>query len=124
MEHIVKYPHLRTELVEVCASLSDADYQRRVWLNPDSAESFDYVVHFLFDDTPLSESPDRCLGDVLVNRDEVDAVRGLCASIDEVLRIGGSELRDGDYIEMKEWCNVLDAAARAHELLCEDLDDR
>ena len=53
------YPEMRNELISNLHSLRDFSYQNKAWVHgnrpPGKEDFFDYAVHFLYDDTHLSE---------------------------------------------------------------------
>lgn len=119
---MIKLTYMRKNLLCYLDSLRDIDYQEQCWVNrncPGNIEydDFDAAVHFLFDDTCLSEAPEKALGDILENETEVQCISVLCNEIDNILEVHGPALSDAEYIKLPEWVNVLEAAQEAHNIL-------
>jgi len=122
----VKFPQMREELLGTLTSLSEESYQQRVWIEhklpaghtPKTFyDSFDLVVHFLFDDTHLADNPKKTIGSILKNSSEAEAIKTLTQKIDRVLQVVGNQGSDKDYISSAEWPEVIDAAKAALKVL-------
>src|SRR5471030_2687760 len=114
----VTYPDMRKELVEYLQGLSDLEYQKRVWVNGGSDgtvihDEFDYVVHFLYDDTALANDAHSTIGWILQDTSEALLIAALTTCIDGVFEKYGTELSDAQYIELPEWQTVVAAAETA-----------
>ena len=107
----LKHPWNRETLVEYLRELADHEQQKREWLP--GLGSFDYIVHFLFDD----QEPHDALGAYLRTPEEVAAVVAVYDAIDRVLNLYGTELQDQEYVTKPEWSNVITASRSALELL-------
>lgn len=110
----LKYPGMRQELMGYLRDLSDHEYQRKNWSRTDS---LDHAVHFLFDDTPLADDPERTIGFFLHDASEVAAVSAVIAALDAMFAKHGTELQDAEYIALADWNAVIAAARKAHALL-------
>lgn len=66
-------------------------------------DPLDEAVHFLFDDTTLSDDPDRALGLFLLDNEEVESVYRVVSALDQVLLIYGTERSDAFYLQQPEW---------------------
>lgn len=111
----VKYPALRSELVQHLEALSNPEYQQDVWVKGNSRgkiehDEFDYVVHFLFDDTPLAEEPQSTIGWILRDQTEAERIARLTAALDEIFIKYGTALTDEQYIALREWPTVVSRA--------------
>jgi hypothetical protein len=105
----LKYPNMREELVG----------HLKVLIRTRSGESWrqgdlDYVVHFLFDDTPR---PAHARGYYLNSDDEVQATQALVHAIDTVLHRYGTKLQDTEYFSKPEWDSVVSGAQAALDVL-------
>lgn len=114
----IKYPSMRKELIDYLRSLSDLNYQKRIWIDGGSDseiqhDEFDYAIHFLYDDTELASNTDSTIGVILNNNAEASRIKNLVASIDFIFEKYGINLSDKDYVELPEWKNVIDAAGKA-----------
>jgi len=111
----MKYPDMRNELIDHLGELSNLSYQRACWVNKKCPEDikhdeFNYVVHFLFDDTTLSSEAEKWIGLCLRNDKEAESIKLICTEIDNIFKKYGHELTDAEYIELPEWQVVVDAA--------------
>lgn len=108
---------MRDELISYMKSLSDKKHQEQCWVLKNcpkgSNDELDYSIHFLFDDTALSERPQKLIGDILLNEHEAELVKAVCEHIDMILNKYGSELSDEEYISTQEWKNVLSSSKTA-----------
>lgn len=115
----MKYPEMRKELIDYLLGLSDLKYQRDCWVDgkcPSGIEhdEFDYVVHFLFDDTELSSNAKSLVGYLLKNEHEANLVQNLCQKIEDIFDKYGTDLSDSEYINCPEWDEIVSAAKKAH----------
>jgi hypothetical protein len=118
----IRYPELRKELVEHLQALSDLGYQQRVWIGKGAEGSvqhdeFDYVVHFLYDDTQLAESPHATIGWILCDASEAELIAALVARIEAIFQKYGTDLTDAQYIRLPEWDAVVGAARIARDAI-------
>lgn len=118
----VKYPEMRTELIQHLIALSDIDYQQRVWVLGESEgatlhDEFDYAVHYLYDDTRLAADPASTIGWILRSDEEAIKMSTLVEAIEMVFQRHGTNLSDAEYIQLPEWAAVLKAAKDAASLI-------
>ena len=114
----IKYPEMRAELVGHLQALADPEYQQRVWVEGSSEgtirhDEFDYVVHFLYDDTQLAGDPHSTIGWILCDTGEADQIKTLVSAIEGVFQKYGTDLSDAQYVDLPEWLSVIDAAREA-----------
>ena len=114
----LEFPEMRAELIAHLQSLADPEYQQMGWVNhrfPPGIEydDFDNVIHFLYDDTVLSENAEADIGVILKNKEEADAVKFLINEIDSLFDIYGLSLKDGEYMSKPEWENIVRKAKNA-----------
>lgn len=119
---MVKYPKMREELLETLRTLADREYQHKVWLEIDyppgiEYDSFDEVVHFLYDDTVLAENPNAAIGLIIENEKEVCLIQAVCSAIDELFEVLGLDKSDREYINSDEWETVVSAASCALDVM-------
>jgi hypothetical protein len=119
---MVKYPKMREELLETLRTLADREYQNKVWLERDYSlgieyDSFDEVVHFLYDDTVLAENPNAAIGLIIKNEKEVCLIQAVCRAIDKVFEALGLDKSDQEYINSDEWETVVSAASCALDVM-------
>ncbi|MGN8172518.1 SCO4402 family protein [Agrobacterium sp. 22117] len=114
-------PDLRRRLIDHLKDMSDLEYQKSHWgkLSEEGGtyDEFDFVVHFLYDDTELANNPYAMIGWCLRSESEALAIENLVAAIDQVFEKNGLELSDQEYLLTNEWPSVLQAASHAYELL-------
>jgi len=108
----LKFPWMRTELIESLEELGDPMQQEKEWLP--GAGALDRIIHFLFDDTPL---PQNALGYYLRSVEEVEAVGEVQQALDDLLTVHGNDLSDHEYIRQTEWPRVVEGARKALRLL-------
>jgi len=118
----VKYPSMRAELVEYLRGLSDRDYQQSAWVEhnyppPVKYDDLDMAIHFLFDDTNLSDDAEDSIGWFLYDESEAGLVSAVTRALDAVFDKYGLGESDEFYIHTKEWDAVLTAARAAHSAL-------
>lgn len=118
LDFMIKYPKLRAELLGYLQALSDVDYQKNCWIDRQCPsgikhDELDYAVHFLFDDTPLAKNPESSIGVILVDITEVNLIKDVTKSIENVFNIYGNGLSDEEYINKPEWACVLRSASVA-----------
>jgi len=113
----IKYPGMRAELIEYLQALSDAKYQRIAWvehsLGGGKYDELDLAIHFIYDDTNLSNNPDFDIGTILVNKNESDSIKQLVKEMDVLFERYGLTLSDEEYIGKPEWENVILKAKEA-----------
>ncbi len=115
---MVQYPWRRTELLYYLDILASPEKQRQIWLEhifpPGIVYSeLDYAIHFLFDDTALADDPEVTVGDILLNQDEVAAIKAVTSAIDAVLNQLGIDKTQEKYLTSPEWYPVIEAAKAA-----------
>jgi hypothetical protein len=119
---MVKYPHMRKELIFSIRTLADPVYQRRVWVDLELPRTpfedcFDMAIHIIFDDLCLNTNLDQAIGPVLRNDTEAQAVQRLVEKIDILFDRMGLSATDQEYINSPYWPDVLEAASAAYEVL-------
>lgn len=116
------YPEMRQELLETATVLADPEYQQRVWVERRippriDDDSFDYAVHFIYDDTCLGEDASQAIGLYVRDEREADAIRILVDALDKLFLARGTGLTDAQYLACTEWPHVVDAAKALRETL-------
>lgn len=118
----LKFPQMREELIEYLRELSDFDVQKKEWIassNPDGhpKSQFDYSVHFLFDDTCLATEPNEAVGWYLNDEKEAQLISDVVNALNQIFDRYGVGLSDEDYMKVPEWMDVLNASAKALEVV-------
>jgi len=113
---------MRAELIRSLFELSDPEYQRNKWLPENSLDgvpdsNLDFSVHFLFDDTSLSTSPEKYIGWFLKDEREAKLVFEVIRTLSNIFTKYGTELEDREYIKMPEWLDVVRKAKFAHDAI-------
>jgi len=117
----IRFPGIRTQIVSAIVSLSDREYQERVWIRrelprPGYYDEFDLAVHSLFDDSPILPSPaPGSVGELIYADEEV-----LLARLGEVLsplidQLG--DVPDAEYLNSSQWPEVVRRAQEAREAM-------
>lgn len=104
-------PWTRTELIAFLEELASDD-PRPGWIDEvrrGLVSGVDEVVHFFFDDHDFGE---RALGEVLIDADEVAAIKAVQAALSHLVDLlpDGS---DDDYVRHRDWPAVTLAARAA-----------
>lgn len=119
-----KYPEMREELLHAIRSLADVEYQRKAWvkheLPPPKYDCFDFVIHFIYDDTRLAEDPEGAIGLFVKDEQEVQLIKAVVRALERVFDALGMEATDEEYISSREWSNVLEAASQAWYAMKDD----
>jgi len=117
----LEFPAMRRELVETMTSLSDRDYQQRVWIDknyprPNFFDDLTMTVNIFHDLIVNDDDFDQYIGAFLVSSDEATAVervyRTLDALIDDL-----ADSPDSRYLSDPRWTDVVSAAAQAKAVL-------
>jgi hypothetical protein len=101
----LRFPHWRTQLI---AYLRDAASGRSF----SSEAEFDYLVHFLFDDTEHAR-PEAAVGLSLLSEEEASALKGFVALVEDLLDRGNQ----CSEIAKKDTATARRAAHRAVSLI-------
>lgn len=114
----LKYPEMRSELMEYLSELADRDYQRQNWLPQNSTDGIprsqlDYSVHFFLDDTSLLEEPERCIGFFLRDMEEANLAKQVSVLLKNLFKKYGVDMSDEEYIAKPEWSEIIAASQRA-----------
>lgn len=114
---MIRFPHLRPELIDTLQTLADPEYQQQAWVEqnvpPGIEDSFDIAIHFLYDDTHLADNPEATVGLILEKSEEVFLIKGLIKALDQVFETLGLEATDEEYINCPQWEQVLRTAKAA-----------
>ncbi len=108
---------MRADVVDAVRALSDAAYQRRVWIErryPHDAfyDDLDMNIHVLYDDCVVLPDPRSRVGTVLVDGTEVPSLERLDAVLSPLIqRLGDSP--DAIYLADPAWGAVVEAARTA-----------
>lgn len=116
----VTFPAMRAEVRAALESLSDRDYQQRVWIEhrlpqPDYYDELKHEIHLLFDDIDVCVDPDRWVGDVLL-LDEVESLRQLGQTFSELLD-EPALVTYADYLADPRWAEVVRRAKVALDVM-------
>jgi hypothetical protein len=112
----LKHMERRAALLHTLEELSDPEYQRLNWVEKRSGnpwDSFDEVIHFLFDDSNLAEDASKEVGFILLDEAEAMAVSKVTSALDLLLNVRGTRLTDAQYIASPEWKGIVECAHHA-----------
>lgn len=112
----IKYPNMRYELRSHLKSLADVQEQE-LWKD---CNDFDEAIHFIFDDTKLSESPQELIGIILLSEQEVVVIKRVVESIERVLAFCGDNAAITDYKNSTEWKNLVEYSKVALNVMGEN----
>jgi hypothetical protein len=96
----LQFPDMRINLCACLKSLSNNDYQQRVWVRGEpeqEVDDFTEVVNILYDDLGLSPSPHSRIGEILLNANEADYLKKLLSLLDRIFETHGLDLTDAAY---------------------------
>ena len=123
MEHLVramiKFPSMRIELIDRLQLLADVGYQSKYWGSKEPHWDFDFIVHFFFDDTALSDGGMECVGIVLEDKYEAMLSDSICERINALLNTYGRDQSDVFYKNTIEWKEIVKDTQRFLEYLHE-----
>lgn len=116
----ITLPSMRVRLIKHLADLAASPAHEDQWvqLSPSGKRGsplLDFLIHFLFDDTPLAENATAQVGTILVSDDEAHAVQKLTEAIDQMLIKYEKDrpIPSGEYFYKPEWNDLVAAAKRA-----------
>lgn len=113
MTRDVKYPEMRSEVVEAVRALSDPGYQHSQWGRyEDGVNYYDDLtlnIHVLYDDSMVLPDPHVAVPDVL-HESEVSVFAALEQALGPMIKDLGDE-PDSAYISDPRWRAVVEAAA-------------
>jgi hypothetical protein len=118
---LVKYPQMRTWVIEAVKTFADPQYQRRMWVDergqhPEIIETLDANLAVLYDDTEVARDPSRSIGITLRNNDEAWAIKRLASVLDSLIdKVGATD--DATYLADPRWPEVVQAAQEALAVL-------
>ena len=113
-----RYPR-RDDLRGTVEALTDVKAQDEVWRKGDRFYTFDACVHFLFDDSHLSDEPMAELAYTLMDETEVALVSDLCARLDAMFNDLGTKLPDSGYLDSAYWPGIVESASRLKSYMAE-----
>ncbi|WP_147131560.1 SCO4402 family protein [Stackebrandtia albiflava] len=117
----LKFPAMRRALIETMTSLSDRDYQQRVWIDekypqPGFFDDLTTTVNVFHDLIADDEDVDRYVGAFLVSGEEATAVERVYRALDPMID-DLADSPDDRYLSDPRWTDVVTAATRAKALL-------
>lgn len=112
MKKILEMPWVREEVVDILCTLSDKEYQQRVWVRKElppgvKLDNFTLVVNVLFDDLWLYDNPQWMMSCFLYSQEEMALVSKVIDALHSVLECLGAEATDQQYIESPQWPVVI-----------------
>ncbi|TDC32094.1 hypothetical protein E1261_09315 [Kribbella albertanoniae] len=116
---VVRYPHMRLEVIAAMRSLSDRRHGEVQWGRVEEGVSYyddlTLNVHTLYDDSMVLPEPSEAVPDVL-HQEEVPAFRDLGRVLGPMLQDLGDR-PDADYLSDPRWSDVVRAAQAALEVM-------
>ncbi|WP_425387933.1 SCO4402 family protein [Amycolatopsis nigrescens] len=117
----IRFPGIRTQILEAIEGLADREYQERVWIrhelpHPGYYDELDLAVHTLFDDSPLLPAPaPGCVGE-LIYPDEEAPIAHLGEIFGSILEELG-DVPDIEYLNHPKWPELVRRAGIVHEIM-------
>ena len=112
----VVYPAMRRQVMFALASLSDREYQTRVWIRhevPDGyGDDFSAAVHVLYDDCQVLPDPNERVDWILLQGEEVARLTALGLALTALIDRHG-DVPDTHYLADARWDNVVMLASDA-----------
>ncbi|WP_370949661.1 hypothetical protein AB5J62_19435 [Amycolatopsis sp. cg5] len=122
----VTYPAMRANIVEALRAMADPEHQNRVWLREEYARDGsydDFTLHInSFDDLQMRDFPERTVGDILRNKEELQAIRAVNDALATLFDRLGYQLSDEEYVNSPEWPQVVKTASAALRVF-DDVED-
>ena len=107
----IRFPAMRNELMVCLRSLYES------WaigpLDLGRTEYYlDFVIHFLYDDTALSEDASREVGWFLRSEEEAVRIREIVAAMDMFFEEYGTYLKEAHWLQDWRWLDLMAAISR------------
>lgn len=117
----VEWPESRENLINDLKSLSDLDYQKKVWCTDNRpygiTNELDYICN---DSDPLdgdAEEVQKYLGLILRSVDEANILVPLIKALDKINKDVGSGKKNEEYLSSPLWDELLKSAKVAYNVL-------
>jgi hypothetical protein len=112
---VIKYPEMRSQVIEALRAFSDPEYQQRVWVDrryphENFYDDLTHNVHVLYDDTGVAEAPHDQIGITLNDSVEAESIEVLAAHLTRILDSVDPGESDASIISRPEWNGVVVAA--------------
>jgi hypothetical protein len=116
---MIEFPSMRVELLDRLQLLADEKYQAKYWGSKEPHWDFDYVIHFFFDDTTLSEGGRKCIGIILEDENEAKLSDNICKQLDRLMHTYGNRQSESGnfYMNTSEWKDIVRDARQFLEYL-------
>ena len=117
----LKYKEVREALVSYIRSLADKNYQQKIWVNieipKNGYESNSNIVINGISDCIDWDFPEKSLGDILLNDEEIKLLKELLNLIDKVLDSLLYDVPDSKLIESEFWEKVVAKSKELYTLM-------
>lgn len=120
----IQFPQQRLNVKEYFKSLSNRQYQEKVWLHheiPEQYDSFDDAIAFLFDiaglEDELETNNTSNIGVIFYDEEEAFAASQVIRAINQVLIMKGLKASDLEYMNTEQWPDVLSASEAALRMM-------
>lgn len=107
----IRFPAMRNELMVCLRSLHESWAIEPLDLRRTESD-FDFVIHFLYDDTPLSEDASRAVGWFLRSEEEAARIREIVAAMDVFFEEFGTDLKEAHWLQDWRWLDLMAAISR------------
>jgi hypothetical protein len=113
----IRFPEMRMNVLDNLNSLRNRDHQIRTWVKHEAYDSFDEVIHALFDDSNFDDGTRSSIGALLFEEGEADRITEVMNLIDRLFDKYGKELSDGEYMDKPEWPAIMTSAQIAYDAM-------
>jgi hypothetical protein len=113
----IRFPDMRMNVLCNLDSLRNLEHQMRTWIKHEAYDSFDEVIHALFDDSNFDDGTRSSIGRLLFEEGEADRITEVMNLIDRLFEKYGKELSDGEYMDKPEWPAIMASAEIAYNAM-------
>ena len=107
--HPLAYPNMRDELLEYLEDIKELSETEENKLD----ENFNYIIHFLYDDTCLAENSEKAIGIILENNDEANLIKNLIQKLNIAFDKYGKDIKCKELISKEIWKEILKISGNA-----------
>lgn len=107
----IKHPALRNNLMVDLKGLYESGTATHVDLRQVESD-LDFVIHFFYDDTSLSEDASKAVGWFLRSEEEAVRIREIVSAMDAFFAEFGMYLKDKHVLEDERWLDLMSAISR------------
>jgi hypothetical protein len=114
----VEYPWQRNNLMNLLRGLSDSSYRLEMTIRWGRDGIIDQIVRELDDDGFFDPNPEFTIGKIVINRDEMQAVKQVTEALDVIIdNLDTYYSKNEEYTSHSEWPNVVEKVIEALAVL-------